>query len=244
MQKSFAPRFSFFYPALLLLTLPGRSAAISDEEFFQAAMIDDQVQGKVTASGLRYDRDGLVITHPYLPFGTRVQITNLENEQFTVAEVIDRPRPVFHSVGLSAAVAQLLGVPPLTPVEVSVTTRIETPVAQARPNPDSSRPTPGRTIPVAYRPASSFKASPSPAAPAPSAAMFRLQFGSFADPANANLMQRTLTGLGIPAVVSNSPGGRHFRVLSLSTYENSAQAQSVANLMVQRGLIREAIAVR
>lgn len=244
MQKSFFPRFSFFYPALLLLSLPGRTEAISEEEFFQAAMIDDRVQGQITASGIRYERDSLVATHPYLPFGTRIQITNLENEKVAVAEIIDRPRPVFHSVGLSAAVAQVLGIPPLTPVEVSVTTRLETPVAQMRPKTDSAHPTPGRTIPVAYRPAASFQASQQPAAtPAPSAASFRLQFGSFADPDNANLMQRSLTGLGIPAVVSTSPGGAHYRVLSRSTYENSAQAQSVANLMIQRGLIREAIAV-
>jgi rare lipoprotein A len=234
-QRSFRFYLPYIHIVFLALYLPGKLRAISEEEFFQAAMIDDHVQGQLTASGVRYDREHLVVTHPYLPFGTRIQITNLENEQTAEAEVVDRPHPVFHTIGLSAAVAQRLCIPPLTPVEVSVT-RIETPLAHTPPSA-------GHTIAVSYRPSSSFPAA-STALNTPRSSNFRLQFGSFADPSNANLMQQSLNALGIPSAVSIAPGGKHFRVLSQSTYEDSAQAQSVASLMVQRGLIREAVAVK
>lgn len=236
-QRIFRPHFRFTHLAFLALALPGKLGAISDEEFFQAAMIDDRVQGQLTASGTRYDRESLVITHPYLPFGTQVQVTNLDTEKSAVAEVVDRPYPVFHSVGLSAALAQILGIPPLTPVEVSITPRIDPNLAQPYPNP-------GRVIPVAHRPASQGWPAPPSMTAAPSTTSFRLQFGSFADPENAQVLKRNLAGLGIPSVVATAPGGKHYRVLSLSTYADSAQAQAVAALMVQRGLIREAIAVR
>lgn len=237
MQRNSQPHFPFAYAALLALAIPGSLGAISEEEFFQAAMIDDRVQGQITASGVRYDRDRLVVTHPYLPFGSRVQVTNLENELSAIAEVVDRPYPVFHSVGLSASVAQHLGIPPLTRAEVSITTRFDTSIAEAQPSP-------GRTIPVAYRPSSSIHEPVTPAVAMSSSSSYRLQFGAFADPSNAQMLERSLNGLGIPAAVSTSPGGKHFRVVSLSTYANSAQAQAVAGLLIQRGLIREAIAVR
>lgn len=234
-QRNYHLCLPYLHAAVLALCLPGRLGAISEEEFFQAATIDDRVQGRITASGVRYERESLVVTHPYLPFGTRIQITNLENEQTAVAEVIDRPHPVFHTIGLSAAVAQRLCIPPLTAVEVSVT-RMDAPIA-------ATPPTAAHTIPVAFRPSLSSRTPVAPAA-APSVSTFRLQFGSFADPANASLMQHSLNSLGIPCAVSTAPGGKHFRVLSQSTYENSSQAQSVADMMIQRGLIREAIAVR
>jgi hypothetical protein len=236
-QRSSRPRFSFLHFTLFALLVPARLLAISEEEFFQASMIDDRVQGQITASGVRYERDNLVITHPYLPLGPRIQVTNLDNEQSVVAEVIDRPRPVFHSIGLSAAVAQQLGVPPLTTVQVSITAQFDPLLAQTPPSAE-------KVIPVAYRPSSSLRPVASQQVEAPSAFTFRLQFGFFAEPANATLMQHSLNGLGIPAVVATAPSGKHFRVLSLSTYESSAQALSVADLMMQRGLIREAIAVR
>lgn len=44
-----------------------------------ASFISDEYDGKMTASGVRYDRNKLTAAHPSLPFGTRILITNLGN---------------------------------------------------------------------------------------------------------------------------------------------------------------------
>ncbi len=46
--------------------------------------------GRRTASGERYDKRNLTAAHPSLPFGTLVQVTNLENGRQVVVRVNDR----------------------------------------------------------------------------------------------------------------------------------------------------------
>jgi rare lipoprotein A len=46
--------------------------------------------GRPTASGERYDPDGLTAAHPSLPFGTLIQVTNLDNGHQVVVRVNDR----------------------------------------------------------------------------------------------------------------------------------------------------------
>ncbi|MGW8283747.1 MAG: septal ring lytic transglycosylase RlpA family protein [Gemmatimonadota bacterium] len=46
--------------------------------------------GKQTASGEVYDMEELTAAHRRLPFGTRVQVTNLDNGQRTVVRINDR----------------------------------------------------------------------------------------------------------------------------------------------------------
>lgn len=46
--------------------------------------------GKRTASGEVYDPDGLTMAHRTLPFGTRVRVTNLENQRSVEVIVNDR----------------------------------------------------------------------------------------------------------------------------------------------------------
>jgi len=47
-------------------------------------------QGKRTASGERFDKQQMTAAHRSLPFGTRVRVTNLENDHQVVVRINDR----------------------------------------------------------------------------------------------------------------------------------------------------------
>jgi rare lipoprotein A len=50
--------------------------------------------GQETASGETFDKNTLVAAHPSFPLGTRVRVTNLENNQLVEVRIIDRgPAP-------------------------------------------------------------------------------------------------------------------------------------------------------
>lgn len=46
--------------------------------------------GKTTASGKRYDMNAMTAAHKTLPFGTRVRVTNLENDRSVTLTINDR----------------------------------------------------------------------------------------------------------------------------------------------------------
>ena len=54
-----------------------------------ASFIADEMQGKATASGVPFNLRQLVAAHPALPFGTRVQVTNLNNNKSVNVTIID-----------------------------------------------------------------------------------------------------------------------------------------------------------
>jgi rare lipoprotein A len=67
-------------------------------------------QGKRTASGERFDQAELTAAHRRLPFGTRVQVTNLANQRSVVVRVNDRgPHKRSRLIDLSRAAAEQLG---------------------------------------------------------------------------------------------------------------------------------------
>ena len=47
-------------------------------------------QGKRTASGEPFDKEAMTAAHRRLPFGTRVRVTNLENDHQVVVRINDR----------------------------------------------------------------------------------------------------------------------------------------------------------
>jgi rare lipoprotein A len=55
-----------------------------------ASFYADKYHGKPTASGELYNKNGLTAAHRSYPFGTRVRITNLQNERSVVVRVNDR----------------------------------------------------------------------------------------------------------------------------------------------------------
>ncbi len=58
-----------------------------------ASFISDEYDGKMTASGVRYDRNKMTAAHPSLPFDTKILITNLRNERKAEVIIIDRFNP-------------------------------------------------------------------------------------------------------------------------------------------------------
>jgi rare lipoprotein A len=66
--------------------------------------------GHETASGSIYDEHALTAAHRTLPFGTRVRVTNLENDRSVMVTVTDRG-PANHSrvIDLSRRAAEVLG---------------------------------------------------------------------------------------------------------------------------------------
>jgi rare lipoprotein A len=110
----------------LLLTAcagaPGVHAAGRDETGI-ASWYGDELAGRPTASGERFDPAGLTLAHRTLPLGTHVEITALTTGRSVVARVNDRgPHRSDRLVDLSRGTARLLGTDrnPLSPVRVRV----------------------------------------------------------------------------------------------------------------------------
>lgn len=113
------------------LRLPGRTAPEpaprgtlpEPEARGPVAVFPETYEGRLTASGTRYDADELVVSHPDLPFGSVVLLTHPETERSTFAHVIDRG-PVDDAllVDVSEAVAERLGLDPESeqPVDLRV----------------------------------------------------------------------------------------------------------------------------
>jgi rare lipoprotein A len=55
-----------------------------------ASYYADAHQGRRTANGERFDMHALTAAHRTLPFGTRVEVTNLENGRSIVVRINDR----------------------------------------------------------------------------------------------------------------------------------------------------------
>lgn len=67
-------------------------------------------QGKRTASGERFNANSLTAAHRQLPFGTRVKVTNLNNDKSCVVRINDRgPHTRGRLIDLSREAAQRLG---------------------------------------------------------------------------------------------------------------------------------------
>jgi rare lipoprotein A len=80
------------------------------EEIGYASFYAGRHHGKPTASGEAFDENALTAAHRSLPFGTRLEVTNLENDRFVVVRVNDRgPFVRGRIVDLSLAAAKALG---------------------------------------------------------------------------------------------------------------------------------------
>jgi rare lipoprotein A len=66
-------------------------------------------QGRMAASGVRFDQRALTAAHPWLPFGTRVKVTLAGSARSVVVTITDRLYSDHRIVDLSTAAARQLG---------------------------------------------------------------------------------------------------------------------------------------
>jgi rare lipoprotein A len=86
----------------------------------------DGYDGRITASGTRFDKNGLTAAHFDLPFGTRIRVRNLKNDRRVDLTVTDRfPRETLRKgrvVDVSYGAAKRLRMVDdgVVPVEITV----------------------------------------------------------------------------------------------------------------------------
>ena len=73
---------------LSIVTAVGVAVAQTEEGI--AHHYSDKFEGKKTASGEVFDKNGLTAAHKKLPFGTKVKVTNVDNGKSVVVTVNDR----------------------------------------------------------------------------------------------------------------------------------------------------------
>lgn len=89
----------------------------------EASYYSDRHQGARTASGERYNKNAMTAAHRTLAFGTRVRVTNLNNQRQTVVRINDRgPFSKGRIIDLSRAAASQIGMihSGVAPVRVEV----------------------------------------------------------------------------------------------------------------------------
>lgn len=70
-----------------------------------------------TASGEKYNPNGLTAAHRSLPLGTRVRVVNLRNNRSVIVRINDRtPRKIKYVIDLSRGSAQAIGIKDVGPV--------------------------------------------------------------------------------------------------------------------------------
>ena len=75
-----------------------------------ASWYGKQFHNQVTASGARFNTQAMTAAHRSLPFGTKVRVTNLQNNKSCVVEITDRGPFAHHRIiDLSYAAAQSIG---------------------------------------------------------------------------------------------------------------------------------------
>ena len=86
------------------------AAAFGQIQTGKASFYADKFEGKPTASGEKYRHGKLTAAHKTLPFGTRVRITNLSNNESVEVVINDRgPYEENRIIDLSKSAAEKLG---------------------------------------------------------------------------------------------------------------------------------------
>jgi rare lipoprotein A len=101
-----------FAPGLLIWAVLFSQGAVAQDIYIQtgrASFYADKFEGRATASGEKYRHSKLTAAHLTLPFGTKVKVTNLDNQKSVVVKVNDRgPFVEGRVIDLSKSAAELL----------------------------------------------------------------------------------------------------------------------------------------
>jgi rare lipoprotein A len=107
---------------------PGRTIAAQHQALLRgiASWYGDTFDGRITASGERFDMYAMTACHPTLPFGSLVRVVNLKNGRSVVVRITDRgDLPEGRILDLSFAAAEKLAMTDsgLAPVVLDVLSR-------------------------------------------------------------------------------------------------------------------------
>jgi peptidoglycan lytic transglycosylase len=96
------------------VTTPAPRTSVLEMKQGLASYYGPGFEGKLTASGARFDANSMVAAHPKYPFGTVVRVTNLSNNRAVIVRVVDRgpTKPVQDEgvlIDLSSGAARNLG---------------------------------------------------------------------------------------------------------------------------------------
>lgn len=106
---------------VLISTLNNCEPSFNYSEEGMASYYSDMLHGRVTASGDIYDRDSLTAAHKELPLGTKVLVTNLQNQKSIWVTINDRgPYIKERIIDLSKRAADSLDMirPGIAPVKI------------------------------------------------------------------------------------------------------------------------------
>jgi rare lipoprotein A len=100
--------------AAVLVLLIATAAPAGDAQEGLASYYARRLDGRVTASGRRFDNGAMMAAHPTHPFGTVVRVTNLHNGRSVRVLIVDRgpsagPRKEGVIIDVSRAAAAALG---------------------------------------------------------------------------------------------------------------------------------------
>ena len=88
-SRSTSPRMVALLVMLVTVSMAGRVTARTDETGV-ATFYSDKFEGKRTASGDVYRKNGLTAAHKKLPHGTKVKVSNVANGKSVVVTINDR----------------------------------------------------------------------------------------------------------------------------------------------------------
>lgn len=81
-------RFGLIFFSLLFLNVKAQQQVFHQKGI--ASFYADHFQGRQTANGERYDKNALTAAHKTLAFGSKVKVTNLENQKTVIVTINDR----------------------------------------------------------------------------------------------------------------------------------------------------------
>ena len=107
--------------SLIVMSLSPQLASASNASWYGPGF-----HGKLTASGARYNMNALTAAHKTLPFGSKVEVTNLKNNKSVIVNINDRgPFIKGRVIDLSKKANQLISCD-LCKVQVKVLSRGDT----------------------------------------------------------------------------------------------------------------------
>ena len=177
-----------------------------------ASYYGEAFQGRPTSSGEIFDMYAMTAAHKTLPFGTMLEVTNLENGNSVVVRVNDRgPFVADREIDLSQGAAEKLGMITAGVARVSISILSEpgkeTEAAPAGLPENEEVPAVAAAPRPEPRPEPVLRDGPRPEPrPEPGAPVWRIQLGSFAREENALRMVRSLRAAGLDPAYERHEG--------------------------------------